>query len=358
MLPVLFQISIPAAWAKLVVALVFLALTLGRALLHVRRTRRAGERISLVEALKDDWVTVVVLAIVALALWRGGWLDADVNLPLHTYGLLVAAGFIVGAAMAQREAAKVGQSPERVADLSFWILASSLVGAHLYFVLVNFDEFFGPDWLATTRLGRWPKFLLPSGMVFYGGFIGAVLGAFVYMRRHRMSFLAYADTLIPSVAFGHFLGRLGCFGAGCCWGDVAHGEAPWFVEFPRVSLAYQTLSARPNPERFIAPDHAHTLPLHPTQLYESFGELAIFLVLVFLVRPRKRFHGQVLAVWLLVYSVLRTVVELFRGDLERGVYLGLGAGQWTSIAILAAGVVTWVVGRRETRARVAAIPTT
>jgi phosphatidylglycerol:prolipoprotein diacylglycerol transferase len=354
MLPVLFQISIPAAWAKLVVALVFLALTLGRALLYVRRARKAGEKVTLVEAVKDDAVTVVVLLAAVVVLVRGGYLDGDINLPLHTYGLLVASAFIIGAALAQREALKVGQDPDRVADLSFWILASALVGAHVYFVLVNHEEYFGPDWLTHTRaFGPWPKFLLPAGMVFYGGFIGAVIGAFVYMRRHRMPFLAYADTLIPSVAFGHFLGRLGCFGAGCCWGDVAHTHLPWLAEFPRVSLAYQTLSTRPNPEAFIAPDRATTLPLHPTQLYESFGELAIFLVLVLLVRPRKRFDGQVLAVWLLVYSVLRTTVELFRGDVERGVYFGLGAGQWTSIAILAAGVLVWVTGLRARRARLA-----
>ena len=304
--------------------------------------------------MKDDAVTVVILAAVAIVLWKGGYLDADVTLPLHTYGLLVASAFIIGAALAQREAAKVGLDPERVADLAFWILASALVGAHLYFVLVNFDEYFGPDWLTTTRaFGRWPKFLLPQGMVFYGGFIGAVLGAFVYMRRHGMRFLPYADALIPSVAFGHFMGRLGCFGAGCCWGEVAHTHLPWLASFPRVSLAYQTFAGRPHPEEFIAPDLATTLPLHPTQLYESFGELGIFLLLVLVVRPRKRFDGQVLAVWLLVYSVLRTTVELFRGDVERGVYFGLGAGQWTSIVILAAGVLVWVVGLRATRARLA-----
>jgi phosphatidylglycerol:prolipoprotein diacylglycerol transferase len=355
MLPVLFQITIPAAWAKLVVALAFVALTFGRAWLYVRRARKEGHEATLLGAVKDDAVTIAILAGVAVALWRGGYLDTDVSLPLHTYGLLVASAFIVGAALAQREAAKVGLDPDRVADLSFWILASALVGAHLYYVLVNHEEFFGPDWLTTTRVvGRWPRFLLPAGMVFYGGFIGAVIGAFVYMRRHRMKFLPYADTLIPSVAFGHFMGRLGCFGAGCCWGEVAHTHLPWLAKFPRVSLAYQTFAGRAHPEDFIAPDLATTLPLHPTQLYESFGELAIFLLLVLVVRPRKRFDGQVLAVWLLVYSVLRTVVEAFRGDVERGVYFGLGAGQWTSIFILVAGVLVWTLGLRARRAQLAA----
>jgi phosphatidylglycerol:prolipoprotein diacylglycerol transferase len=353
--PVLFMVSIPAAWAKPAVALAFLLLVFGRAWFTVRRARAEGQKATLAGAVKDDATTVVVLAAVALALWKGGYLDADVSFPLHTYGLLVASGFVSGAWLAQREAKKVGQDPERVADLSFWILASALVGAHVYYVLVNHQEYFGPDWLTTTRIvGRWPKALLPAGMVFYGGFIGAVIGAFLYMRRHKMAFLPYADTLIPSVAFGHFLGRLGCFGAGCCWGDVAHVHLPWLAKFPRVSLAYQTFAGRLHPEQFLAADRATTLPLHPTQLYESFGELAIFLVLVLWVRPRKRFHGQVLATWLLVYAVLRTSVELFRGDVERGVYFGIGAGQWTSIFILVAGALVWTAGRKATRAAVAA----
>jgi phosphatidylglycerol:prolipoprotein diacylglycerol transferase len=82
------------------------------------------------------------------------------------------------------------------------------------------------------------------------------------------------------------------------------------------------------------------------QLYESFGELALFLVLVLAVRPRKRFHGQVLAAWLLLYAILRTVSELFRGDVERGVVAGLGVGQWTSLAIFAVGAAIWAHGRK------------
>jgi phosphatidylglycerol:prolipoprotein diacylglycerol transferase len=127
---------------------------------------------------------------------------------------------------------------------------------------------------------------------------------------------------------------------------VADAHLPWAARFPPESLAYQTFSARANPGDFLDAAHATTLPLHPTQLYESFGELALFLVLVLVVRPRKRFDGQVLATWLLLYAVLRTVVELFRGDVERGVYWGLGAGQWTSFVILAVGAAVWVRARQ------------
>jgi phosphatidylglycerol:prolipoprotein diacylglycerol transferase len=344
MLPVLFTIVIPAGWGKPLLVLAVVGIALLRALGEVRRAGRRGAPVGLVRALREDLVTLLVLAAAGAVLWRSGLLDRAIRLPLHTYGLLIAAGFLSGIWLAQREAARRGQDPERIADLTFWILVAALVGSRVYFILVNLGDYLGPGRaLVDTPLGRIPRLLAvwEGGLVFYGGFIGAALTAWWYLRRHRMPFLAHADTLIPSVAFGHFLGRLGCFGAGCCWGDVGHAHLPWLVRFPPVSLAYQTFTDRADPGAFLAPDRLTTLPLHPTQLYESFGELGLFLLLILVIRPRKRFHGQVLAAWLLMYAVLRTVVETFRGDVERGVVMGLGVGQWTSLAILAVGAALW-----------------
>jgi phosphatidylglycerol---prolipoprotein diacylglyceryl transferase len=350
MLPVLFHVVIPAGFGKLVASLVAVAIVAFRAIAYVRRERREGEKSAkrgVVAALRDDASTTAILAALVAVLWKAGLLDGEIRLPLHSYGLLIATAFLVGIWLAQREGRRRGQDPERIADLAFWILVAALVGSRVYYVFVNWDDYFGAHAIVTTPFGRIPRLLAlwEGGLVFYGGFIGAALTAWWYMRRHGMDFLAHADTLIPSVAFGHFLGRLGCFCAGCCWGEVAHGHLPWAARFPPDSLAYQTFANRPHGAEFLATDRLTTLPLHPVQLYESFGELAIFLVLVLLVRPRKAFHGQVLATWLLAYAVLRTVVELFRGDVERGVYFGLGAGQWTSIVIFAVGVAIWAKAR-------------
>jgi phosphatidylglycerol:prolipoprotein diacylglycerol transferase len=116
------------------------------------------------------------------------------------------------------------------------------------------------------------------------------------------------------------------------------------------------MAARVNPSRFLDPDHLHTLPIHPVQLYESLGELLLFAFLALWLRPRKRFNGQVMAAWLMLYACLRAVTETFRGDVERGVWMGLGAGQWTSIVIFATGLAIWVVGSRATKAAVAKLP--
>jgi phosphatidylglycerol:prolipoprotein diacylglycerol transferase len=275
----------------------------------------------------------------------------SLSLPLHTYGLLLALAFLAGVVLAQREARRRGLDAEAVGDLTFWLLVAGIAGSMVFYVLLNRDEFTGPNFWADPPFQRWPRVLVvwKIGLVFYGGFIAAALTTFFYMRARKMPFLPYADVLVPSVAFGHFLGRLGCFSAGCCWGSRASDGVPWAVRFPSGSSVFDTFAGAPDryaPAAFLAPDHLHTVGLHPVQLYEAFGELALFLVLVFLVRPRKRFHGQVFATWLVAYALLRGVLELFRGDLARSLTDGLNSGQWTSVVILAAGLAVWFLSPR------------
>jgi phosphatidylglycerol:prolipoprotein diacylglycerol transferase len=362
MLPVLFTIAIPAELVKPVAILAFAAVALARAWAFRRRMAEGKKKVGWGAALWDDKWTLGVLAAGLAFLWRAGVLDGALSLPLHTYGLLIATGFIVAIVLAQREARRQGQEAERIGDLAFWLLLAALAGSRLYFIAVNWNDYFGENaWLVFHGL-RIPRLLAvwEGGLVFYGGFIAAAFTAWWYMRRAKLPFLPYADTLIPSVAVGHFFGRLGCFAAGCCWGRVSEAHLPWLVRFPPGSLAYQSFAARANAADFLTPDRLTTRPVHPTQLYEAFGELALYGILVLLVRPAKRFHGQVLATWLMAYAVLRTTVEFFRGDVERGVILGLGVGQWTSMAIFATGVAVWAIGRkhgrlaRETRRSVAA----
>jgi phosphatidylglycerol---prolipoprotein diacylglyceryl transferase len=351
-LPVLFTLTIPAGWVLPLACFAAVAVALARAWALRRRASADGERIGWGAALWDDRLTLGVAAVALGTAWRMGALAGPLSLPLHTYGLMIAVGFVAAIALAQREARRRGQDAERLGDLAFWVIVAALVGSRLYFIAVNARDYFGDG--AFIQLGglRVPRVLAvwEGGLVFYGGFIAASLTAWWYMRRHRMSFLPYADTLIPSVAIGHFFGRLGCFAAGCCWGSAAHVDLPWLARFPPASLAYQALSQRPNAAELIAHDRLTTVALHPTQLYEAVGELALFLVLALVVRARKRFDGQVLATWLMSYAVLRTVVELFRGDVERGVVGGLGVGQWTSLVIFAVGGAVWAFGRRQANA--------
>ncbi|WP_373047624.1 prolipoprotein diacylglyceryl transferase [Vulgatibacter sp.] len=267
-------------------------------------------------------------------------------IPLHTYGLMIALGFLFGIHLAARAAEKYASvdglafylpgaptlrqaarekgdagtytgkmAREHLLDLSFWILAGAMVGARLLFIVVNWE---GPNGYGANPSRIFD--LTSGGLVFYGGFIGAALTSVWYARKHGINFRALADICIPVVALGHFFGRMGCMAAGCCWGKVCENANFLFgAEFPKGALAHGEMARSPEWASFIA-EHGHTPALHPTQMYEGLGELALFAILL-LFRKNKRFHGQILAMWLMLYAVLRLSIETFRGDWGRGMLL-------------------------------------
>jgi phosphatidylglycerol:prolipoprotein diacylglycerol transferase len=338
MLPVLFAIVIPAGLVKPAAVLAVLLVVLALAFAWRRRSARDGHPVSWGSALGDDGVVSVVLVVALGVLWRAGLLDADLLVPLDTYGLLIATGFITGIWLAQREGRRRGQDPERIADLTFWILVAALVGSRVYFILVNWRDYFEPGtFLVATSFGRIPRVLAiwEGGLVFYGGFIGAVLVAWFYMRRHGMNFLAHADTLIPSVALGHFFGRLGCFAAGCCYGRETH--VPWAAVFRDPA----TLAPR-------------DLPIHPTQLYASLDGVVLFVALILLQRV-KRFDGQIFSAFLIGYALLRYLVEEpFRADARGATVEGFSVSVATGVPVLLVGLALMIfLGWRARSARAA-----
>ncbi len=260
---------------------------------------------------------------------------------VHSYGVAIAAAFLIAIFVGTRTAARTGEDPDKVRDLCFWLLVSSLVGARLLFLVTNIPDYVRlcqEEHDCTRALRVWE-----GGLVFYGGFFAALALAIFYTRRYQMPFWRTADILAPSVALGHFFGRLGCFAAGCCWGGEAHGLAlAWAVRFgseSRVVGDYVARGALPASAEL-------TPPLHPVQLYEAGGELVLFFLLSLLGR-RKRWDGQVLVAWLIGYSLLRFTVELFRGDAVRKfVVAGLSTSQAIAIFAVALGVVVLVWRRR------------
>jgi len=255
----------------------------------------------------------------------------------------------VAMTMAARAAERSGLNREKVLDLSFGILLAAMVGSRILFIVVNWDEY-AHDLAGIFAFWK-------GGLVFYGGFIGAVLFSLWYMRRHDMQFLPYADAMAPTVAIGQALGRLGCFAAGCCWGGACDLHYPLAARFPPESLAYQSQAAT----HIIAAGAPTTIPIHPTQLYESLGCALIFLFLT-LWRGRKRFHGELLALYLMLYAPLRATVETFRGDEERGrvfnflggwarhAWWNLSTSELISIGIFAAGLAIYLTQSRRASA--------
>lgn len=277
------------------------------------------------------------------------------GIPLHTYGLMIALGFLIGMQLAAREAARIDLDPEGsysrfVQDLTFWILIASMIGARLLFILVEWDGDYSKEPLKIFKVWE-------GGLVFYGGLLGAILFSFYYTAKHRRSWLLIADTLIPSVALGQFFGRIGCLAAGCCWGEEVEGDFPLGIQFPEGSLIH----ASERSHGIIPFDAHHSLVVHPVQLYESFGALMIFLFLMWL-RTQKRFNGMVLVGYLSLYPILRFTLEFYRGDIERGEnMLGtpFSTSQLISIGLILLGAVITAVQlyRRSQRKPAAGLPT-
>ncbi len=126
---------------------------------------------------------------------------------LHTYGVFVALGFFAGIALALREAGKSGINREKIFDLFFSIVLAAIVGSRILYVLLNFHQYRG-DPMGIIRIWE-------GGLVFYGGLILAAGVTIWYVRRNELELWPVADLLAPSIALGHFFGRLGCFSAGC-----------------------------------------------------------------------------------------------------------------------------------------------
>jgi phosphatidylglycerol---prolipoprotein diacylglyceryl transferase len=220
------------------------------------------------------------------------------SFPVHTYGVFLALAFLSAIVVTVRLGSRDGLPKERLYDLCLWMLLASLVGSK---VLMLFTE---PEYRGNP-LALLSLDFLRSGGVFYGGLIGAVVTGYLLMRRYKLPWWKTADACAPGIALGNVLGRLGCFSAGCCWGKPT--TQPWGVRF--TELAHEITGVPAG------------VPLHPTQLYESFSMLIVFFFLLWLHRQR-RFSGQVILTYALLYSAIRFVIEFFRDD-PRGDILGL-----------------------------------
>ncbi|MEK7852135.1 MAG: prolipoprotein diacylglyceryl transferase, partial [Deltaproteobacteria bacterium] len=153
-----------------------------------------------------------------------------------------------------------------------------------------------------------------GGLVFYGGFIGALATGIWYVKRHGMPVWKTSDIIAPAIALGQSLGRIGCFSAGCCYGKES--TVPWAVTFTDLNSLARI-----------------GVPLHPTQLYEAVLDFCIFLFLISF-RKRKTFDGQLIWLYTLLYAIVRLIVESFRGD-PRGFVGGmLATSQFIGIVMI------------------------
>ncbi len=244
-------------------------------------------------------------------------------LTIYTYGVLLAAAYLLGLQLAIVRARKAGLDSGRMLDLGVYLVIAALVGAKLLLLFVNFNYFrSNPGEIIV---------LARSGGVFYGGLIGATLVAFWYIKRHRLPLWTTCDVFAPGIALGHVVGRVGCLMAGCCYGLPT--SMPWAITFTDPFAAANVGTPL-------------NVPLHPTQLYEAGAELLILAFLLVTERKGRTFAGRTFWGYMLLYAISRFVIEFYRGD-ERGLVAGLSTSQFISLVLATLSVIMLVVLRRR-----------
>jgi phosphatidylglycerol:prolipoprotein diacylglycerol transferase len=239
---------------------------------------------------------------------------------LYTYGLLLAASYLLGLGLAMRRARAWGLDANRVLDLGIYIIIAALIGAKLLLLIVDFDQFDSTAELLS---------LARSGGVFYGGLILSVIVAFWYIAKHRLPFWTTCDVFAPGIALGHVTGRIGCFAAGCCYGRST--DVPWAVVFTNPAAAANVGTPL-------------GVPLHPTQLYEAGAELLILVLLLATERKGRPFAGRTFWAYMFLYAVSRYVIEIYRGDPRGTVFDVFSTSQFISVLLapLSVAMLVWL----------------
>jgi len=248
------------------------------------------------------------------------------NFTLHWYGVAVALGFALGLWLAARRGLREGLRPEWIADLGVPLILGTVVGARTLYVLTYWRTQFAPVPLWHV-LAVWE-----GGLVFYGGLVGASAAGLGYIFLRGWPLWKLCDALAPSVALGFAVGRLGCLMNGCCYGSAC--ELPWAVHFPD--------------------DHKTAgLGVHPTQLYDFAWAFALYAALAWGYR-RKKFDGQIFALYLAGYAGLRSAFEIFRGDYTTERFGFFTPAQVFSLGVITAAAVLYFTLQR--RSRLAKLP--
>jgi phosphatidylglycerol:prolipoprotein diacylglycerol transferase len=247
-----------------------------------------------------------------------------------TFGLMMFLSFVVGGLFLRAEMERKGQDPDKAWDLVFMAVVGGILGAKIYYVLLNYP-----------RLVQDPLGLIFSrgGMVWYGGFLGATALVVWEIRRSKLPIGDAADAIAPGLALAYAVGRVGCFLVGDDWGRPT--ALPWGIRFPEgtppttVTVIEGEYGVPVDPE--LVARYGEVVPVHPTQLYE----VAIS-TLVFLVLWRLRKHpwqaGWLFSLWLIFAGAERFFVEFFRLKDDR--FLGpFTLAQMISVGLMVVGVV-------------------
>ncbi len=262
------------------------------------------------------------------------------SIPVYAYGFMLMIGFLVALYAARMRAKREGLKPEYISDLGIYLIFAGIAGGRLFYVVQNFN-LYKDNLLDVLKIYQ-------GGLVFYGGLLAATITLIVIVRWRKLPLLFTFDIIAPSIAMGLFFGRIGCFLNGCCWGDVCDPDMWWAVSFPKSvdlnNMIDGSLAFVDHLEKgLIDVSDDHSLPVHPTQIYSSLGNLAIFFIANAFFKYRKR-DGEIMIVFCMLYSVLRFCMEILRDD-NPPLFDGLTISQNISVLVFIVMAALFFVGR-------------
>lgn len=241
------------------------------------------------------------------------------SLAIPSYGLCMVTGIIVAFWVAYYRLRARGGDFDSLLMIGAVSIALGLSAAKItyyifsYGVVRLFRELLSGDFSGFSA----------AGLVFYGGLIGGIVGAYIAVRTSKYNFDTYASAIVPCVPLGHAFGRVGCLLAGCCYG--VHYEGAFSVHSVYVDL-YKTL--------------------FPIQAVESICNFFLFAVLSLYTRKQKSGY-LILKVYIILYAITRFSLEFFRGDIIRGIYVGFSTSQWISILLVSACLFPMVLNQKK-----------
>lgn len=240
---------------------------------------------------------------------------------IYTYGFCIAIGALLGFSyMAWQGKVQFGTTFDQSNTLFILLITAGVVGGKLF---VIFEK-------PAYYLSHFGKLFSGSGFVFYGSLLLCIPTMIWFFRKNKIPVLAMLDVIAVVTCIVHAFGRLGCFMAGCCYGIPT--DSFFGVVFSNPACQAEPLNT----------------PLHPTQLYEaSFIFLLLFSLLI--LKRKKQFDGQLFLLYLIVYAIGRGVIELFRGDLQRGFVIDgiLSNSQFISLLVIAAALYFYAKWKRS-----------
>lgn len=243
------------------------------------------------------------------------------SFPLRTYGLMTATGFFAAIWFVAHQGKKIGIPTEITFNVGIISLIFGILGARIFYIIFFNWKFYMQN--PGEMIAIWH-----GGQVLYGGIIFALIADYFYLRKKNINLIQFLDLSGIAVLLGIGFGRWGCFGYGCCYGKPTNFLG---IEFPAGSPAFQEHVQH----HLISPAAAHSLPVIPTQLISSFNAFFIALILYLIYRKYKKFDGQIIALFLILYSITRFLIEYLRINPVIGIFT---AAQWTGIFTFGLGV--------------------